>query len=172
MRDLRVRKRIRLSGYDYSSEGYYFITICVRDGHVILSEIVGANCVRPHLTEIGVVVENEILRMTEVYDSVHVDKYVIMPNHIHLIIVISNDENNQYDDDRQTQGGRTQFAPTISRIIKQFKGVITKQIGFSIWQRSFHDRIIRSEADYIRIWRYIDDNPIIWKEDCYYPNSK
>ena len=64
MRDLRVRKRIRLSGYDYSSEGYYFITICVRDGHEILSEIVGANCVRPHLTEIGVVVENEILRMT------------------------------------------------------------------------------------------------------------
>ena len=110
--------------------------------------------------------------MTEVYDSVHVDKYVIMPNHIHLIIVISNDENNQYDDDRQTQVGRTQFAPTISRIIKQFKGVITKQIGFSIWQRSFHDRIIRTEADYERICRYIDDNPISWKEDCYYPNSK
>jgi len=79
-----------------------------------------------------------------------------MPNHMHFIIVIINTEN-----------GRTQVAPIISRIIQQFKGSISKQIGFSIWQKLFYDSIIRNENEYLRIWEYIDQNPLKWKEDSY-----
>lgn len=76
-----------------------------------------------------------------------------MPDHIHMIIFIMPNEN-----------GRTQFAPTLSRIIKQFKGSITKQIGFSIWQKSFNDHIIRNEKSYLEIWKYIDGNPLKFSE--------
>ena len=93
------------------------------------------------------------------YDSVEVTKYVVMPNHIHMIIIIR---------DTINYSGRTQFAPTVSRVVKQFKGSVTKKIGHSIWQRSFHDHIIRDENDYLRIWKYIDENPSNWMDDCYY----
>lgn len=139
--DLPKRKNIRLNDYNYSSNGAYFITICTKNKENLLWKNVGANCVRPldqlPLSKIGIVIENEIYKLNTVYENIKVDKYQIMPNHIHLIIFIYEDSN-----------GRTQFAPTISRIIKQFKGSITKQIGFSIWQKSFYDRIIRNEKEY------------------------
>jgi len=142
MRELTTRKNLRLNGYDYRQNGIYFVTICVKDKHEILGSIVvGANCVRPHLSEIGTVVDKEISVLLKSYEN--------------ITVAIEND-------------GRTQFAPTISRIIKQFKGSITKQIGFSIWQKSFHDRIIRSEIEYQKIWQYIDQNPTRWTEDKYY----
>ncbi|MCL2392672.1 MAG: transposase [Oscillospiraceae bacterium] len=155
-----MRKRMRLESHDYSSAGYYFVTICTKDKGDILGTIVGANCVRPDLSKYGELVEKEISTLSATYDFVRVNKYVIMPNHIHMIIVL--------DDCHGNSAGRTQFAPTISRVIKQFKGAITKQIGQSMWQRSFHDHIIRSNADYQRIWQYIDENPERWTEDCYY----
>jgi len=65
--------------------------------------------------------------------------------------------------------GRAMRAPTISTVINQMKGYVSKQIGYSIWQKLFHDHIIRNEADYIKIWRYIDENPINWQNDCFYP---
>lgn len=123
----------------------------------LLWKNVGANCVRPldqlPLSKIGIVIENEIYKLNTVYENIKVDKYQIMPNHIHLIIFIYEDSN-----------GRTQFAPTISRIIKQFKGSITKQIGFSIWQKSFYDRIIRNEKEYQSVWNYIHNNPLKYLE--------
>jgi len=67
--------------------------------------------------------------------------------------------------------GRAMRAPTattISTVINQMKGYATKQIGYSIWQKSFHDHIIRNEQDYIRIAEYIDNNPINWEKDCFY----
>ena len=156
MKELPVRKSIRLNNYDYSNTGYYFITICVKDRHELLwNEPVGTRIARPSLSGIGEVVEKAIENIHKIYEFVGIDKYVVMPNHIHMIITIRND-------------GRTQFAPTISRIIKQFKGLITKQIGFSIWQKSFHDHIIRDEAEYQRIWQYIDENSLTWEKYCYY----
>ena len=141
MNELPVRKSIRLEGYDYSSAGYYHITMCVKDRHEMLGSIdVGTNCVRPRLSEYGNIIEKEIAVMTNTYDAVDIDKYVIMPNHIHMIIVIESGSS-----------GRTQFVPTISRIIKQFKGSVTKQIGFSLWQPRFYDQIIRNRDEYQRI---------------------
>lgn len=150
--DLPKRKNIRLNDYNYSSNGAYFITICTKNKENLLWKNVGANCVRPldqlPLSKIGIVIENEIYKLNTVYENIKVDKYQIMPNHIHLIIFIYEDSN-----------GRT-----ISRIIKQFKGSITKQIGFSIWQKSFYDRIIRNEKEYQSVWNYIHNNPLKYLE--------
>lgn len=79
-----------------------------------------------------------------------------MPNHIHMIIIISE------------ENGRSKTAPTISRMIQQFKGSITKKSGFPIWQKLFHDHIIRNEEEYQRIYEYVETNPLKWKEDKYY----
>ncbi|HPE94549.1 MAG TPA: transposase [Bacillota bacterium] len=159
--ELPKRKKIRLEGYDYSSAGVYFVTICVVNRNALLWNNVGANCVRPNelppLSDIGKIVDNEIQKLNTIYENVVVDKYCIMPDHIHAIIMILSDES-----------GRTKFAPTLSRIIKQFKGSITKQIGFSIWQKSFHDRIIRNEKGYHEVWQYIDENPLKCQEDGFY----
>ena len=84
-----------------------------------------------------------------------VDKYVIMPNHIHIILFVNN-------------SGSAMRSPTISTVINQTKGAITKQIGYSVWQRSCHDHVIRNENEYKKICQYIEDNPAQRKEDEYF----
>ncbi len=170
MSELRVRKSIRLKNYDYSSKGYYFVTICVKDKHELLGTIrVGAITNRPfnkitnrppvELTEYGKISDKAIRSIATHHRNVKVDKYVIMPNHIHMILVL-----NDVDD-----CGRLLIAPTnLSKIVQQLKGYISKAIGFSIWQKSYHDHIIRDAEDYRRIWKYIDENPCKWQEDEYY----
>jgi len=161
MNKLPKRKSVRIPEYDYSRNGAYFVTICVDKMQKVLSKIeggmepVGANIVRPKLTQIGKIVDNAIKEIPNNYKDIFIDIYAIMPNHIHLIIRIDGD-------------GRTMFAPTISRIIKQLKGVVTKQIGKPIWQKSFYEHIIRNEADYSEIWQYIENNPLKWELDKYY----
>lgn len=157
----QTRKPNRLKDYDYSQNGAYFITICTKDRKPILSvienadEIVGASIARPfkiQLTDVGLIVDKAINGISIHYQNVFIDNYVIMPNHIHLIIRIDNN-------------GRAMLAPTISRIIQQFKGHVTKQIGESIWQKLYYDHIIRDDIDYQNIWKYIDENPAKWAED-------
>ena len=167
MNNLPKRKRNRLNGYDYSTNGMYFVTICTKGREKILwdndqydGNIVGANCVRPlsdiRLSSYGTAVKNEIEKIESIYNGIiKIENYVIMPNHIHLLIFIDS-------------YGRIQFAPTLSRVIKQFKGVITKQIGKSIFQRSFHDHIVRDDEEYKMIYNYIESNPSLWTEDCFY----
>ena len=163
-----MRKEIRLKGYDYSGAGYYFVTICVKDGHELFGEIVGAASCRPQpssnpsqtfsylqLTPAGNIVETEIAILLCAYANVTVDKYVVMPNHVHMIICVGGD-------------GRQNAAPTLSRIIGQWKRAISIKLGFSPWQRSYHDHIIRDEPEYHRIRQYIDENPATWTEDQYY----
>ncbi len=155
--ELRKRKANRLKDYDYSQNGAYFITICTNDRKPILSKIsVGVSIARPNeteLTDVGIIVEKDINGIEEHYQIVFFYHYVIMPNHINLIIRIDK------------ANGRALLAPTISGIIQQFKGNITKQIGKSIWQKSFYDHIIRDEYDYFTKWQYIDDNPAKWSDD-------
>ena len=98
-----TRKPNRLKNYDYAQNGAYFLTICSKDRIEIFSKIpVGANIVRPELSEIGIYVEKSITQIHNVYDNVDVDNYVIMPNHVHMILTIC--ESNTH--------GRTMFAPT------------------------------------------------------------
>ncbi|NLV49300.1 MAG: transposase [Clostridiales bacterium] len=152
MTDLPKRKHIRLDGFDYSSNGAYFVTICVADKRRLLWDPVPAQCVPPNnappLSAIGKIIDAEIHNLNTVYENITVDKYCIMPDHIHMILLFTCDAD-----------GRTQ-TPTLSRVMKQFKGSLTKQIGYSIWQKSFNDRIIRSEQEYIETLQYIDNNPL------------
>lgn len=152
---LPKRKPIRLKGYDYSSVGAYHITICTKDKRMLFWNNVGATCGRPNnqyqLSDYGRIVENEIQKLNSVYNALKVDKFVVMPNHVHMIVSIIPDE-----------FGRPQVAPTIPRVIKQFKGSISKQIGFSVWQKGYNDHIIRGQQDYDEIWQYIDENPLKW----------
>lgn len=159
--ELNRRKPNRLNFYDYSSNGAYFITVCIKERHNILWDDVGATFGRPlvevHLSRIGEIVNQEVLRIHDIHGEVEVPKYVIMPNHIHMIILLN-----------EPRDGRPKVAPTVSRIIQQFKGSITKQIGYTIWQKLFYDHIIRNDEEYLKIWHYIDTNPLKWKDDVYY----
>ena len=164
MDELPKRKPIRIVDYDYSTPGAYFITVCTANREKIFwSDRRGELCspayntqtgdqrspLRAELSDVGKIVDAEIQKLNTVYDAVRVDKYCIMPDHIHFIISINTDEN-----------GRTQLVPTISRVIKQFKGSITKQIGRPIWQKLFYDHGIRNQQDYDEIWEYIENNPL------------
>lgn len=108
------------------------------------------------------------------YKSCTLEKYVIMPNHIHLILLIENynllSDISQNQKIASYQCGRPMVAPTVAKIINQFKGYVSKQIGFSIWQKSYYDHIIRNETDYLKIWQYIDENSLKWIHDRYYVN--
>ena len=164
MNEFPNRKSIRIADYDYSTPGAYFITVCTANREKIFwsdrrGELCSPACntqtgdqrspLRVELSDVGKIVDAEIQKIKTVYDAVRVDKYCIMPDHIHFILSIDTDET-----------GRTQFAPTISRVIKQFKGSITKQVGRPIWQKSFYDHGIRNQQDYDEIWEYIENNPL------------
>ena len=109
------------------------------------------------LTEYGLIVDRVIQNISAIYPAITVDQYVIMPNHVHLLLQIHADEN-----------GRPMVAPTIARVIQQMKGYATKQIGKPIWQKLYHDHIIRNQDEYARIWNYVALNPLYWKKDCFY----
>lgn len=156
--DLPKRKPTRLKNYDYSNNGYYFITICTDKKQCLLGHIVGEDlCALPSikLTAIGETVKNSLEYINTKYDCIKIDKFVIMPNHIHLIIA------------KQT-GGHGDPPLQIFNIIGDLKSFTTHEYGKTLWQRTFHDHIIRGEKDYLRIWNYIDTNPQKWKDDCFY----
>lgn len=154
--NLPVRKRLRLVDYDYSKNGAYFITICIKDRKCILSHIVGSDDhIGPklRLTSLGKIVEKYIAQIEGI------DSFVIMPNHVHLIII----------KDYGHGGTMWSSCPTsISSNIRTFKTLVTKEIGKSIWQSKFYDHIIRDDYDYIIHLQYIENNPYKWLEDKYY----
>jgi len=166
---LPSRKQTRLKGYDYTSTGYYFITICTKGRGNILGDVVGCDAfIAPpfvELSEYGLVVDKYINRISSMYGEFYVDKYIIMPNHIHMILV------KIAFDITQEHGVMKASRPTsasISSVIRSLKTMITKEIKVRVWQTSFHDHIIRDEKDYHRIWQYIDTNPAKWQDDRYY----
>jgi len=168
--ELPIRKSIRFKNYNYGAVGYYFITICVKNRVNALGKVVGCDVliapIYVELSEYGHVVDKHINKINLVCGEFSVDKYVIMPNHIHMIIVKKGESSAIQD-----SGAMRTSRPTSSSIpslIRSFKTMITKEIGISLWQASYHDHIIRNENDYRRIWQYIDQNPAKWADDCYY----
>lgn len=158
--DRQTRKPNRLSFYDYSTPGAYFITFCTKGHKCFFWADASTNCnnfPKPPLSKYGLIAEEAIRNISVHYPAISVDHYAIMPNHIHLLLQINTNEH-----------GRRLVTPSISIVIQQLKGVITKHIGHSIWQKLFHDHVIRSEQDYLKIWEYIDNNPAKWNEDCFY----
>ena len=131
----------------------YFLTVCTKDRHPVLwspeATHASSHADENRLSPIGRVVKEELEKMSSIYQMVHLVKYYIMPDHIHLLLSIDTD-----------CSGRPQVAPTVSRVIKQFKGSVSKQLGHSIWQKSFYDHVIRQEADFLSCWQYIENNPL------------
>ena len=142
------RKNPRLKGYDYTSENYYFLTICTHKKQCIFGKTDEKNALREIAGE-------GILKIPEHYKGIKVDKFVVMPNHVHLLVYVS--------------GGQID----INTVIGSYKSYVTRMIhktnpDLQVWQDSFHDHIIRNEKSYQNIWSYIEANPMNWEKDCFF----
>lgn len=152
MTELPERKPIRIDKYDYSTPGAYFITICTANREKIFWYSIGADIIRPQnvpLSTVGKIVEQGILQIAEHYDNISVDKYCVMPDHIHFILRIESNID-----------GRMVSAPTVSTVVGSMKRWVSRQLGRPIWQKSFYDHGIRNQQDYDEIWEYIENNPL------------
>ncbi len=165
------RRSIRLKGYDYSQAGAYFVTICTQNRACLFGEVVDGQM---RVNELGEIVREEWLRTGQIRPNVELDAFVVMPNHIHGIIVLRG-----YD-----RRGTLQRAPTtverfgkptsntIPTIVRLFKSATTKRInhlrgtpGARVWQRNYYERIIRNDDELRRIREYIANNPLQWALD-------
>ncbi len=170
-KDLYRIDSTRLKNYDYSSSGVYFITICIKDKERILSEI-RMPVETPHgasyqirLTEIGEIINEQWKIIPKHFSNTSIDEYIIMPNHIHGIIIIENDE---------TAHVPSLQTITLGNMIGLFKQSCTLKIREFYpefeWQSRFYDRVIRNDVELDKIRKYIVENPLNWIDDDYYIN--
>lgn len=165
---LTKRKPTRLGGYDYSTPSIYFLTVCVKDRKQLLGNVVGCgdfDAPKMILSKRGKILDKYINLMNEKYSHINVNKYVIMPNHFHLILEITDYKN----------GASETAAPynnETSKFISLLKRYCNREYGENIWQRSFNDHIIRGEDDYLKIWVYVNSNALKWQQDCFYTKEK
>lgn len=169
------RRSIRLRGYDYTQPGAYYVTLCVQDHQCIFGDVVNGEM---QLNEFGHIVHEEWHHTAIVRHEITLDEFVIMPNHIHGIIIIN-------DTIDVPLGATRRVAPTtnatitngpvprsIGAIVGQFKSIATKRInklrgtnGVSLWQRDYYEHISRHSGDLNRIRQYIRNNPRKWQWD-------
>ena len=140
------RKANRIPNYDYATPNYYFITLCTHERQCLFGTV-------EHLNGYGQIAQELLLEIPKRYSHAVVDKFVVMPNHIHAIIILR---------ELPQEPG-----PSLPIIMAQYKSAVSKRLGKylpgrKIWQKSYHDRIIRSEQMYREVWQYIDTNPIRW----------
>jgi putative transposase len=171
------RRSIRLPEYDYSEEGAYYVTICVQDRLCLLGKIADG---KMELSQFGRIIDECWQWLFKRYSYLHCDAYVIMPNHLHAIMMITD----------QTCRGGSRTAPTecrqddvdrkrkpLGRLIGAFKTVSTKQInvlrktpGQVFWQRNYYEHVIRNDKSGGKIRQYIYENPLFWEHDEENPN--
>ena len=149
------RKKQRLEGFDYSSENYYFITICTNNKKKLFGD-------PGNLNVFGEIAKERLLDIPNHHQGVKIDKFVIMPNHVHAIVVLG-----------CTGKIPDHKIPNLSVVIGSYKSGVTREIHryepeIEVWQSSFNEHIIRNNDDYSSIWRYIDRNPERWNEDGMY----
>ena len=178
MEKYKSRTPTRFQRFDYNTAGGYFVTVCTEKRLPLLSRItVGADVLDgpqkadvldgpqkadvldgPHteLLEYGKIAEKYIRQLNDFYEDITVDQYVIMPDHIHLLIVIHSGPS------RTSAPTETRQHARISQIVSTFKRFCNKEYGYNIWQRSFYDHVIRNREDYEEIAKYIYENPMRW----------
>ncbi len=184
--DIHHRRSIRLAEYDYSSEGFYFITVCIHKHRPLLGKIKEG---RMHLSLVGQIVKEEFCRLTERYSFIKCHEYIVMPNHFHAIIQITDNvgaplagaQNRATSPMVYTQG-HPQGVPlqnmTLGQIVGAFKSITTnrcaklydeygKKMG-KLWQRNYYEHIIRNQHSYDEIATYIIENPHHWHKDKLY----
>jgi REP element-mobilizing transposase RayT len=186
------RRSIRLKNYDYASPGAYFVTIVTHGRQCLFGQIVDG---KMQLNECGEIVRDEWLKTEIIRPRVQLDLFVIMPNHIHGIIILNDDGYCMGTLQRAHTITQTQRAPTITQtqraptfeqfgkptsdsiptMIRLFKSATTKRINeyrntpaVPVWQRNYYEHIIRNETEWKRIRQYIINNPIHWKNDKNY----
>ena len=147
---LHHRRSIRLSEYDYSQQGIYFITICCKERNKNILGFIEDNNVK--LNQYGDIINCELIKLNKRNNNINILKYVIMPDHIHFIIELM-DKNEK----------------TVGDIIKTYKSVTSKRINkisqINLWQRNYYEHIVRNEKELYKIYYYIENNPINWKHD-------
>jgi REP element-mobilizing transposase RayT len=168
--NIHHRRSVRLKGYDYSQEGAYFVTICTQARRCLFGEIV-AGVMR--LNEFGQIANEVLIAVPTHYENVELGEYVIMPNHVHLIIRVGaqfiapstpiaiEPANNQGANNQ----GAINRAPTLGEIVRALKARVARKSNVPIWQRNYHEHIIRNANEYNRIAQYIINNPTNWEND-------
>jgi REP element-mobilizing transposase RayT len=184
------RRSIRLKGYDYSAAGAYFITLCTYQRQYLFGEIMDGAM---HLNPYGKIVEEGWLQSSTIRQEIELDAWVIMPDHMHGIVVITNHDANENVHIAGAHGRVPPPVPqqqyeclpphcvpprkpqSISSFVAGFKSAVTKRInilrdtpGTPVWQRNYYERIIRDESALNHIRRYIQMNPINWELDRFY----
>ncbi len=167
MEELKNRKSPRLRYFDYNKTGVYFITICTENRKCILSRIVGTgvpDCPNSQveLTPYGIIAERYIKQLDAFYGNISVKSYVIMPNHIHILLFIRGNGQSR------TPVPTTKANSIYSRYISTFKRFCNKEYGKNIWQERSYDHIIRNREDYEKHLQYIYENPKRWLYDELY----
>ncbi len=137
------RKYPRLKAFDYSSGGVFCVTICAKDKAKIFGGVtVAGENTFVVLSHLGQTVQNSLEQIPQAYPGVEILNYVVMPNHVHLLIQIPHDR-----------------GVSLFDIVRSTKSVVTRQWGAPVWQRSYYEHVVRGEKDAMRYWKYIDDNP-------------
>lgn len=163
MQERPVRRVIRLKKYDYSQDGMYFVTICTRNRENIFwdgavrGDYQFARLLATNYPGLGMIVDKAIQNIEQCYVGITVEKYVVMPNHVHMLLFF-----------QQSQSEHKTESKTLQNVVKQMKSYVTKQSKQTVWQKSFYDHVIRNEEEFQHVWRYIDENPLKWEMDCYY----
>ena len=171
---LQNRKTTRLKGTDYNSNGAVFLTICTKERRCILSRIVGTGVLdgpQNHLTRYGEIADKYINQLNDFYDDLSVESYVIMPNHIHILLWVKgiDDGPSRTPDDGPSRTPVPTAQNTIpARFLSTFKRFCNKEYGMNIWQYRSYDHIIRNRQDYEEHLRYIYENPMRWLYDELY----
>ena len=179
--DNRQRRSIRLQGYDYAQAGAYFVTIVARDRACLFGKIIGGEM---HLDQFGHIVKATWDELPHHYSNVERDALVVMPNHIHGIIMLSDVDGGRESDvgagfkpargvPAGPNSGRAGFKPaTLPEIVRAFKtfsarriNELRRTIGSSVWQRNYYEHVVRGEIELHRIREYIANNPLQWEMD-------
>jgi REP element-mobilizing transposase RayT len=141
-----TRKRSRLQMREYNQNGAYFITICTKECAELFGKVVDGEMVP---SEVGQIVATEVVQIQNIYPTVVVDAFVLMPTHVHFLFLLLGAPDN----------------PSVNRIVQQWKGATAKKAGFSPWQNSFHDTVLKTQRDYGIVKTYIQANPQRWDAD-------
>ena len=160
------RKPLRLPNFDYSEQAMYFLTICVKDRRPIFSKVVmeqseNGAMASVVLSQTGKMVEKYILDIPKHYKETQIIRYVVMPDHVHLLLSLGNVA-------EEVEGTLGSACPTAERsaqtsipnIIKAFKYLTNKEAGEKMWQKSYYDHVIRSREDFLTCAQYIETNPL------------
>jgi REP element-mobilizing transposase RayT len=165
------KKQIRLQNYDYTQPGYYFVTICTEGRMEYFGQIINGQM---NKSEIGITAEKLWRQIPISYGFVSLDESIIMPNHLHGIVIINPHENNGVPWHAAT-GLQPLVKDSLQSIINHYKGAVKKECNRSsldfLWQSKFYDHVIRKDESLDKIRKYIQNNPLKWELDRNNPES-